>query len=308
MSSAPPGMSTRVLAALGVMTISFAALLTNISEVSAATASFFRCLYALPVLVVIMLVVRRRRSDSRSWRARGLAVLSGAFFAADLTAWHTSIELIGTGLATLLANTQVVFVAFLAWIVLRERPSRAAFMLVPAVMVGVTLISGVGQEGTFGDDPLRGVAYGLFCGVAYALFLLTFRSSNRVQAHPVFPLLDATIGTVVTSFVFGLFESGFSLDVHFPSHAWLLVLAVGPQVVGWLLIATALPRLPALETSVILLLQPVGAITWGVLLLGEQLAWVQFAGAAVVLVGLGVLSIVGSVEDTSVVSSASAAD
>ena len=77
---------------------------------------------------------------------------------------------------------------------------------------------------------------------------------------------------------------------------------------GWLLIATALPRLPALETSVILLLQPVGAITWGVLLLGEQLAWVQFAGAAVVLVGLGVLSIVGSVEDTSVVSSASAAD
>ena len=296
MTSARPGISTRVVAALGVMTISFAALLTNVSEVAATTASFFRCLYALPVLAVIMVIVRRRRSDSRSWRARGLAFLSGAFFAADLTAWHTSIELIGTGLATLLANTQVVFVAFLAWIVFRERPSRPAFMLVPAVMVGVTLISGVGQEGSFGEDPLRGVAYGLFCGVAYALFLLTFRSSNRAQVHPVFPLLDATIGTAVASFVFGLFEPGFSLDIHYPSHAWLVVLAVGPQVVGWLLIATALPRLPALETSVILLLQPVGAITWGVLLLGERLAWMQFTGAAVVLVGLGVLSIIGSVE------------
>lgn len=296
MTSIRPGVSTRLYAAMGVMTISFAALITEVSAVAATTASFFRALYALPVLALIMIAVRRRRSDGRSLGARGLAVLSGAFFAADLIAWHTSIGLIGTGLATVLANTQVVFVAFLAWILFRERPTRAAFMLVPAVMLGVTLISGVGQEGVFGEDPLRGVMYGLFCGVAYSLFLLTFRSSNRAQVHPVFPLLDSTIGTAVTSLALGIFDPDFSLDVHFPSHAWLVLLAVGPQVLGWLLIATALPRLPALETSVILLLQPVGAIAWGFLLLGERLAWVQFAGAAVVLGGLGVLSIIGSVE------------
>lgn len=293
---APPAINTRFLAALGVMTISFAALLTDRPQVSAATAAFFRGVYALPVLLAILLVVRRHRADGRSLRARALAVLSGGFFAADLTAWHTSIQLIGTGLGTVLANTQVVFVALLAWALLGERPSRASFLLVPVVMVGVTLIAGIGAADSFGRDPVLGVFYGLSCGVAYSLFLLAFRASNRVKTHPVFPLFDSTVGLVATSGLIGLvWDPAFSTVVTYPSHGWLMLLGVGPQVVGWLLIAIALPRLAALETSVILLLQPVGAILWAVLLLGEELGGSQVLGAGVVVFGLLVLTAVGSV-------------
>ena len=65
-----------------------------------------------------------------------------------------------------------------------------------------------------------------------------------------------------------------------------MVLAVVAQVVGWLLIATALPRLRALETSILLLGQPVFALIWGVLVFGERLSPLQWAGAAVVLGGV----------------------
>ena len=62
------------------------------------------------------------------------------------------------------------------------------------------------------------------------------------------------------------------------------------QVVGWLLISTALPRLPALATSVMLLTQPVFAIAWGVMFFDERQSIVQWIGSAIVLAGVAFLS------------------
>ncbi|MEX2534653.1 MAG: DMT family transporter [Trueperaceae bacterium] len=78
---------------------------------------------------------------------------------------------------------------------------------------------------------------------------------------------------------------------EWPAHSWLLTLAVVSQVVGWLSITTALPRLPALETSIILLAQPMGAVLWGRLFFAEDLSAVQWSGAALVLAGVTLLSI-----------------
>ena len=71
---------------------------------------------------------------------------------------------------------------------------------------------------------------------------------------------------------------------------WLVSLAIGSQVIGWLLIGTALPKLPVVETSVLLLGQPVFTVIWGVLLFDERLSALQWAGSAIVLAGVGVLS------------------
>ena len=53
---------------------------------------------------------------------------------------------------------------------------------------------------------------------------------------------------------------------------------------------TALPRLPAVETSVLLLVQPVFAIAWGVMFFAERLSSLQWMGSAIVLAGVAVLS------------------
>ena len=55
-----------------------------------------------------------------------------------------------------------------------------------------------------------------------------------------------------------------------PAHGWLATLALTSQVLGWLSIAAALPRLPASLTSVVLTVQPVGSVLMGIVLLGED--------------------------------------
>ena len=70
------------------------------------------------------------------------------------------------------------------------------------------------------------------------------------------------------------------------SQVWLVVLALTSQVLGWLLISVSLPRLPAVLTSILLMLQPVASVILGVLLLSEAPSSVQLAGVAVVLAGV----------------------
>ena len=87
-----------------------------------------------------------------------------------------------------------------------------------------------------------------------------------------------------------VFDSHFTFTPGLTSSMWLAMLAIGSQVIGWLLIGVALPRLPVVETSVLLLGQPVFTVIWGVLLFDERLSLLQWAGSAIVLAGVAALS------------------
>ena len=116
----------RILALAGVLSISFSAIFVRLASGSPVTATFYRAAYAVPVLAAAWTI--RRAHDQRRRAERWLAVASGLILAIDLNLWHVSIALIGAGLATVIANVQVVFVALAAWIFYgggrRPAPSR----------------------------------------------------------------------------------------------------------------------------------------------------------------------------------------
>jgi drug/metabolite transporter (DMT)-like permease len=282
---------TRLTALAGIVAISFSAIFFRLSDVSATTGALFRVLYAIPVLIVIA----RFGTDRRNRRERVVSFIAGMLLASDLFLWHSAIEYIGAGLATVLANVQVVWVGLVAWAAYRERPTPTAIVVVPLVLFGITLIGGLGREDAFGERPLLGAALGTAASVCYSGFLLLFRASNRSQSHTAPPLLDATAGAAVALLMIAPFESAFSFEVTWPAHGWLVALALSAQVAGWLLIATALPRLPALETSVMLLIQPALTIVWARIIFSEALSAVQWAGVVVVMAGVAVAGARGSV-------------
>jgi drug/metabolite transporter (DMT)-like permease len=282
---------THFLALLGVLSISFSAVFIRLARVSPVAATFYRAVYAIPVLAVISIANRGR--DGRGWREHRLAFVSGLFLAADLDLWHESIAFVGAGLGTVIPNVQIVFVALVAWMQHGARPRMRTMAMVGVVLVGVALTSGFGRAGAYGANPVKGVALGVAAGLCYAIFLIVFRASNRAMVPPAGPLLDATVGMAIGALLSAGFDPQFTLAVSRQAHLWLLALAIVSQVVGWLFIATALPRLPAVETSVLLLVQPVFAIVWGVMFFAERLSSLQWVGSAIVLAGVAILSISG---------------
>jgi drug/metabolite transporter (DMT)-like permease len=272
-------------AVLGAMSIAFSGVLVRLANVEPATAAIFRCAYALPALGIIALLERRAYGPRPAAQVR-LAMLAGIFLALDLVIWHHTIGLMGAGLATVLGNTQVVIVAFLAWLFLGERPPRRTLLALPVVLGGVVLISGVVGTGAYGSNPGLGVILGLVVGLVYAAFLLVLRHGNADLRRPAGPLFDATLIGALASLAIGLPLGEVNLVPSWPAHGWLLTLALTSQVVGWLIISVSLPRLPAALTSVILTLQPVASVMLAMVLLGEAPSGIQLLGAGTILVGL----------------------
>jgi len=274
------------LAALaGALTIAFSAILVDLASVSPSTAAVFRCAYALPVLGVLAWFEHRRFGPPPPgswWRASA----AGAFFAADLILWHHAIADVGAGLATVLANLQVVLVAVAAWMLLGERPSARIAVAVPLVFAGAVLISGAIGSGAYGSNPTRGAVFGVLTAVAYTGFILVLRDMGRDLRRPAGPLFAATLMATGVAAVAGALLGELDLTASWPAHGWLVTLALTSQVLGWLLIAIALPRLPASLTSVVLTVQPVGSVALGIVLLGEDPAPLQLAGVAVVVAGI----------------------
>jgi drug/metabolite transporter (DMT)-like permease len=277
------------LALLGILSISFSAIFVRLSAVSPVTATFFRGAYAAPVLAVVWLA--QRSQDRRGSRERWLAIVSGLLLALDLDLWHESIALLGAGLGTVIANAQVVFVAGAAWVLYGERPTAARVVTIAAVLGGVVLTSGLARHDAYGAQPVLGAVVGMLAAVVYAAFILLYRDANRTPGPRSGPLLDSTLGMIAGALVSAVFDPHFTFMPGAAATMWLALLAIGSQVIGWLLIGKALPKLPVVETSVLLLGQPVFTVIWGVLWFDERLSALQWLGSAIVLAGVGVLSI-----------------
>jgi drug/metabolite transporter (DMT)-like permease len=277
--------NTRICAVLGALTIAFSGIFVRLSHASASTAAIFRCAYALPVLA--LLAWREdRRLGPRAWEDRRWAVAAGVLLSADLLLWNHSIADIGAGLATVIANIQVVLVPLAAWAVLSERPAHRVLAALPISLIGVVLISGALEHGAYGHDPTGGTLFGVGAGIAYSGFLLVLRRGGSDLRRPAGPLFDLTAVATVVCVIAGVIIGDARLVPSWPSAGWLLVLALGSQVLGWLLITSSLPRLPAALTALLLTLQPVGSVALAAVILGESPSVIQLLGVALVLAAL----------------------
>ncbi|MBV8987297.1 MAG: DMT family transporter [Solirubrobacterales bacterium] len=277
--------NVRLCAMLGAVAIAFSSIFVRLSHASPSTAAIFRCAYAVPVLG--LLAWREdRRLGRREWRERRFGIASGVFFTADLILWHHSIADIGAGLATVLANVQVVLVPLVAWVVLSERPGRQLLSALPIALTGVVLIAGVLEHDAYGRDPTRGTLYGLGAGIAYAGFLLLLRHGGSDLRRPAGPLFDATATATVGCVITGVLIGDANLVPSWPGAGWLIMLALISQVLGWLLITVSLPRLPAALTSLLLMIQPVGSVVLAAAIFRESPSALQLTGVMMVLASL----------------------
>jgi drug/metabolite transporter (DMT)-like permease len=290
-----------VTAVAGAACISSSAVVMQLAGSSPSLTALARCGFALPALVLIERLERRRGAAPMTARNQWLARLAGVFLAADLIMWSHAIENIGAGLATVITNLQVVLVALLAWAFLGERPRRSLLVALPVMVAGLVLVGGLAGDGGYGAHPALGVVFGVGTAVLYAVYILMLRQVAGAKRRPAAggpaaggteraavaaPLLQVTIGATAGAAALGLALRDFRLGPAWPALGWLVLLALTSQVLGWLLITMSLPRLPAWLAGALLLVQPAGSVILGVIFLGERPSVLQLAGVAVILAGV----------------------
>ena len=153
------------------------------------------------------------------------------------------------------------------------------------MLFGVVLISGIVGSGAYGSDPALGVRIGILTAASYAGYLLVIRRATP-DRRPAAPVAIATAVTAVCALAFGTVAGDIDLVPSLPSHAYLLALGILSQSIGYLLIQASLPVLPAVITSVLLLVQPVTTVFLGAILLRELPSPAQLLGVILVIGGI----------------------
>ena len=248
----------------GAVCISFSAIFVKASGVSPANAAFYRCLFGgLALFLVGLCSGEKYRAGAKTYGVLGIVALC---FSLDLVFWHHSIFYVGPGMATILANFHVFFIALLGFFLFREKLSGRLLLGLPLAFVGLWLILGVDTV-HLESGLLTGVGQGLFASWWYALYILTLRHSQKMggRISPVASMAVISLGCACFALLVCLADgSSLALPTPFAGLLMLLYGLIG-QALGGLLFAWGLPRLPASLGGPLMLVQPALAFTWDII-------------------------------------------
>lgn len=271
------------ITAAGAAVIGTSAILIKASGLDPVTVAFFRSGYAVPALAVFAVVERVRRG-ARSRRSHLCSLGAGVLFGATTITQNIAISEAGAAIATVLSNTHVLFVTVAAWLLWRQRPSARFAACLGAALIGVLLVSEVLGGATATSGSAAGVGASLLTAFLYAGFLLMMRTGQQAgDPHVVGPMLEVVVVSAMVALIAGTVSGSLDLAPSWPAHGWLLLLALGPQVVGWLVITAMMRELPVALAALLLLIQPLVAVLLGVVVFDELLSWAHLLGSALIL-------------------------
>jgi drug/metabolite transporter (DMT)-like permease len=221
-------------------------------------------------------------------------MIAGVSLAAHFALWISSLDYTSVASSVALVTTNPIWVALAAWLWLGEKPHPKVWMAIALSIAASLLISwkdlqtSAEGSGFAESSALWGNLLALLGAMAMSGYML---AAKAVQQHrPEWPLLPYvatvySIAALVLSLVVGtLIGPWWQLS----PAAWpaLLLLALGPQVIGHTLINHALRRLSPTIVAIAILGEPIGAALLAWVMLGESLAPTQLAGFTMVVVAV----------------------
>lgn len=269
----------------GSVLISFSAVFVELAHTGPTASGVYRNVFG--ALTLLAIVIARRDRLWNGMRRLRWALIAGVCFAADIFFWHRSILYVGPGLATILGNFQVFFVAGIGFLVFHERATWRFLVAIPLAIAGLLMLVGF-HWGRFDPQYRRGVIFGLLTALSYALYLLCLRGARREQ-DPVSAVANLAAVTVVTAVLLAATAAVRHESLRIPDARTAVVLVaygVLCQALGWILISRTLHRVDASRAALILLSQPALTFIWDVLFFGRPTSAVEAGGALLAIASI----------------------
>ncbi|MBU0991104.1 MAG: DMT family transporter [Proteobacteria bacterium] len=261
----------------GALMISFSGVYVKLAHVSSETAGFYRVIFGAIPLFIILLV--KREPLWKGWYTCLLGITGGIFFAIDLFAWHKSIHYIGPGLATILGNFQVFFLAGIGIFVLKEKITPRLLLAIPFAIAGLFLVVGVAWE-NLSSAYKTGIFLGIVTAMCYTGYILSLKKLQSMP-KPLSAEANLLIICLSTATIFAclmLFQKNAFVIPDIQSFLSLAAYGFLSQALGWMIISRALPHLQTSVTGLLLLLQPTFAFAWDMIFFSRPTSLLDITG------------------------------
>lgn len=233
---------------------------------------------------LLIIVLMLGQLNLRNWPIK-VTFAAALCMAAYQPLFFTAVQITGVAVGTVIAiGSAPLLSGALEWLVLKKNPSRGWWYSTFLSIFGCILL--FSNNDSMSAAP-SGIVMALGAGLSFAVYTLVSR--RLVQNYPSLSVVAVvfTLSAVFLSPFLFLYDmswitepEGLSVSLH------LGIMSTG---IAYLLFAKALYYVPSSTAVTLALAEPLTAALLGVLLVGEKLDLVSWAGVSCLLAGIGIL-------------------
>jgi len=268
---------------VGVFAVSFSSIFVRLSTAPPLVIAAYRLIFTFVFLAPFSLWGGATALRGMTARQVLLSGASGIFLALHFVTWFTSLKYTSIASSVVLVTTQPLFVVIGSLIFFKERvPRRALYggllAFAGSMVIGATDFQ-LGQRAFIGD------LYALFAAVMISGYLLIGRKLRGDVGLTGYTFV--TYGTSAVMLSAAALIGGFSFHPY-PAQDWLIfvALALVCTILGHTVFNWVLRYVQASVVSVSVLGEPLGAILWAAVFLGENPTLRQGIGGGLIFAGL----------------------
>ena len=271
----------RALLAIHLAAVLFG--LTGIfGELIKAEAGLITAGRAAFAVVALLLFMRWQGASARKGiDLQGAVALgsAGVMLAIHWVTFFISVKISGVAIATLGFASFPAFITLCEWLVLRERVSRAEWLILLLVTIGLVLVT---PSFDFNDEATIGLMWALASGLSFALFtIINRKAAAHLSAYQVACWENFVVVLVTLPFSFGGFGAISALD-----WLWLGLLGVFCTALSHYLLVSSLVVLNARSAGIVIALEPVYAIFFAAVLFAQYPSLRALLGGAIMITAI----------------------
>lgn len=241
---------------------------------------FCRTLIGSILLLAIYLLTGGRFTFHHHWKQFAFLAVSGIAMGTSWMFLYEAYMRVGVSIASLLYYCGPVIVMVLSPLLFREKLTHSKVAGFLAVLVGIVLVNGNLADGS-GDTV--GIICGLMSAVTYSFMVICNKKATEIKG------LENSVLQLIISFlavaVFMGFTQGWELGMIRSDILPVLVLGLLNTGIGCYLYFSSIGKLKVQTVAVCGYLEPLSAVIFSVLLLGEVMLSGQILGAVLIIGG-----------------------
>ena len=239
---------------------------------------FWRCVLGAGTLLLICAVMGFLKPGILSRTTFLLAVLSGVAIVGNWLLLFASYSRASIAIGTAVYNVQPFLLVGLAAVFLGERITAAKLTWLTLAFLGMLAIVSAHGQGQCGDEYLLGIGLALGAALLYAVAALIIKRLSGTPPHLIALIQVSTGALLLAPWV------GFGgLPAAPAALGSLVTLGVVHTGLMYVLLYSAIQRLPTALTGALSFIYPIAAILVDWVAFGHRLAPLQWLGVALIL-------------------------
>jgi drug/metabolite transporter (DMT)-like permease len=239
------------------------------------TTIFWRSVSAFAFLLTYLVATEGRSALRRFAEMGWPGLIVGVCFAGATIFFIIALSLTSVARTLVIMSATPLIAAILGRVFLGETIGRATSATIAAVMAGTAIMVSGGEAG----GSLAGDAFALLVSVSLAGTIVVSRNNAHIGMLPA-----ATLGTALAAAISLPFASPFSVTAH--DLPIMLLFGSVQLAIGLILFVAGVRLIPAAQSALIAIIEPILGPIWVWIFLGEQPTAVVLVGGTIVIVSV----------------------